>query len=340
MKKKIFSSRVAILLGVIANVTLLLLFPQAKMALAAQGYYGSYFERIYEGISPEAPVVHHIPPLMSLPALPGVGNSGRTFLNLDEGAGPSMTDCLRNTLNDLIGPDWLYQGQSADGGSRMKRATEIISFYPIEASSNTAYGLGQGAGIYLRNTNTLSLVTGCGTFLTAPALYNLGEFGALLNAGGLTAQIDAQGVMKVQVGPLTYVARPDYRVTKGTPGAPALTTGADGRLRFTDSAGHSQILYPAFLDPELLGTQVSQAVGGWTVNQVSQAVGGWTVIQTDGTALLTLFGGQQFVLTPDLALGSVPPGTLTVWWQDGPNHYRFRSSVFSNTSQGFSVTPR
>ena len=40
----------------------------------------------------------------------------------------SMTGCLRTTLNDLLGPDWLYQGQSADGGARLNRATEIISF--------------------------------------------------------------------------------------------------------------------------------------------------------------------------------------------------------------------
>ena len=276
----------------------------------------------------EVPVVPLIPPLASLPALPGVGNSGRVFLNLAEGAGPSMTGCLRTTLNDIHGAEWVYQGQSADGGSRLCRATEIISFYPIEASTNTTYGLGLGAGIYLRTTNPLSVVTGCGTFVTAPALYSLGEFGALLNAAGQTAQINAQGVITYPTGSLTYAVRPGYWVTQGTPAAPALTTGADGQLRFTDSAGHSQILYPAFLDPELLGSQVSQAVGGWTV------------IQTDGTALLTLFGGQQFVLTPDLALGSVPPGTMTVWWQDGPNHFSYRNSGFSNTSQGFSVSPR
>jgi hypothetical protein len=99
-------------------------------------------------------------------------------------------------------------------------------------------------------------------------------------------------------------------------------------LRFTDSAGHVQILYPAFLEPETLGSQVAQAVGGWTV------------IQTDGTALVTLLNGQKFVLTPDRALGTVPAGTMTIWWQDGPNHYRFRHSGFSNTSQGFSVSPR
>jgi hypothetical protein len=107
-----------------------------------------------------------------------------------------------------------------------------------------------------------------------------------------------------------------------------LTTGPDGLLRFTDSAGRVQILYPAFLDPDTLGSQVSQVVGGYIL------------IQTDGTALLTLINGQQFVLTPELTLGTVPPGTTAGWWQDGPNHYSFHIGNPPNTSQGFTVTPR
>jgi hypothetical protein len=100
-------------------------------------------------------------------------------------------------------------------------------------------------------------------------------------------------------------------------------------MRFTDSTGHIQILYPAFLDPEVLG------------NQVALAVSGYLVIQTDGTALVTLLSGEKFVLTPDLTLGTVPPEFFAVgWWQDGPNHYRYRNSSFSNTSQGFSVRLR
>jgi uncharacterized repeat protein (TIGR02543 family) len=281
-----------------------------------------------EPLMPEVPVVPLIPPLASLPTFPGIGSNGLTVLNLGEGAGPSMTGCLRTTLNDLLGPDWLHRGQSADGGARLSRTTEIISFYPIEANTNTTYGLGQGFGIYLRNANALSVVTACGTFLTLPALYNPAEFGALLNAAGQTAHINAQGIVTFPVGGFTYAVRPGYWVTQGTPGAPGLSTGADGQLRFTDSAGQSQILNPAFIDPQLLNSQVSQAVGGWTV------------IQTDGTALVTLLNGQKFVLTPDLALGTVPAGTMTIWWQDGPNHYRIRNSDFSNTSQGFSVSPR
>jgi hypothetical protein len=277
----------------------------------------------------EVAVLPFIPPLTSLPVVPAVGNSLLTVLNLSEGAGPALTGCLRDTLSSILGADWLYQGQSADGGARLGHASQVISYYAIDASSRTSYGLGQGSGIYLRGANPLDVVTACGTFVTTPAMYNLGEFGSLLNAAGLTVQLNAQGVMTVQVGALIYVARPDYLVTQGAPGAPGLTTGTDGLMRFTDSAGHIQILYPALLDPEVLG------------NQVALAVSGYLVIQTDGTALVTLLSGEKFVLTPDLTLGTVPPEFFAVgWWQDGPNHYRYRNSSFSNTSQGFTVTPR
>jgi hypothetical protein len=150
-----------------------------------------------------------------------------------------------------------------------------------------------------------------------------------MNAAGLTAQINAHGVITVQVGSTTYVARPDYLVTQGAPGAARLITGSDGLLRFIDSAGNTQILYPAFLDPTAL------------ISQIAQTFGGNTVIQADGTALLTLFNGQKFVLTPDLTLGDVPAQVgAALWWQDGANHYRYRIATFPPASQGLTVRPQ
>ncbi len=239
-----------------------------------------------------------------------------------------MTTCLRDQLRSAIGANAVYQGQTVDGGARMGQTGLVISFDPLEATTSTYYGLGQGAGIYLRTSNPLTVVTSCGTFTTTPAVFNLTEWGSFLNGMGLAAQFNAQGVMTVVVGGTTYVARPDYSVTQGDPGSPRLVTGSDGLMRFIDSAGNTQILYPAFIDPEILG------------NQVAQAVGGYTVIQTDGTALVTLLSGQKFLLTPDMTLGTVPPEQFAAgWWQDGPNHYRYRNSSFSATSQGFTVRP-
>lgn len=275
---------------------------------------------------PDVVPVNPIPTVITPPPVPGVGSNQLTPLNLSSGDGPAMTNCLRDFLRTVIGANAVYQGQTADGGARIGQTGLVISFYALEATTSTNYGLGQGAGIYLRSSNPLAVVTSCGTFTTTPAVYNLTEWGGFLNGMGLSAQFNAQGVMTVVVGGTTYVARPDYLVTQGTPGAPRLLTGSDGLMRFTDSAGNVQILYPAFLDPETLS------------NQVAQAVGGWTVIQTDGTALVTLLSGQKFVLTPDMTLGTVPSEQFAAgWWQDGPNHYRYRNSSFSATSQGFTV---
>ncbi len=272
------------------------------------------------------PPANPIPTVIPPPSLAGVGGNQLTPLNLSSGDGPAMTTCLRDQLRSVIGANAEFQSQASDGSARIGQPGLVVSFYALDATTSTSNGLGQGAGIYLRGSNPLNVVTSCGTFTTVPALYNLTEWGAFLNGMGLSAQFNAQGVMTVLVGGTTYVARPDYSVTQGTPGTPGLVTGSDGLMRFTDSAGNTQILYPAFIDPEIL------------VNQVTQAVGGYTVIQTDGTALVTLFNGQKFVLIPDMTLGTVPPEQFAAgWWQDGPNHYRYRSSSFSPTSQGFTV---
>lgn len=162
--------------------------------------------------------------------------------------------------------------------------------------------------------------------MAVSALSNLSEFGAVLNAMGLAVQVNQQGVMTVSVGTSIYVARPDFLVTQGAPGTPSLVMGADGLLRFTDSSGNVQILYPAFLDTETLG------------NQIAQAVGGSIVIQIDGKAILTLRDGTQYLLTPDLTLGGVPAEQFSaMWWPDGANRYRYRTTSVFNTSQGFGV---
>ena len=278
---------------------------------------------------PVVPPSKPIPTLIPPPPMVGVGSNQLNPLNLSSGDGPAMTNCLRDLLRTVIGANAVYQGQSADGGARIGSTGLVVSFNALDASTSTSNGLGQGAGIYLQGTSQLNVVTSCGTFSTVPTMYNLTEWGAFLNGTGLSAQFNAQGVMTVVVGATTYVARPDYLVTQGEPGAARLVTGADGLMRFIDSAGNVQILYPAFIDPETL------------VNQVAQAVGGYAVIQPDGTALVTLWGGQKFVLTPDMTLGTVPPEQFAAgWWQDGPDHYRYRSYSYPNTSQGFTVTPR
>lgn len=256
------------------------------------------------------------------PSTAGIAGSNLTALNLGGTDGPALSNCLRETLRTVLGADVEYLGQSANGVARVGQAGQSASFYALDVITTT----GSGPAITPTSSNILNIATSCGTFVAVPALLNLSEFGAVLSAMGLAVQVNQQGVMTVSVGGILYVARPDYLLTQGVLGAPSLVMGADGLLRFTDSSGNMQVLYPAFLDPDTLG------------NQIAQAVGGSIAIQIDGQAILTLRDGTKYLLTPDLTLGGVPAEQFSaMWWPDGANRYRYRTTSILNTSQGFAV---
>lgn len=244
--------------------------------------------------------------------------------DLSSGSGPSMTACLTSAVSALLGAPATYQGQNADGSARFSIATspvQMLSFYPIDANTN-----GSNAALTLSGTNQLTVSTSCATFNSVPALFNRSEFAALASAMGMSLNITEQGVITGQMGGTTYVARPDYVVTQGPAGAPSLTQGADGLYRFTDSAGNTQVMRPAFLSPSAL-----QAGAG-------VALGGSLVVQIDGTALFTQFNGTQSVLSPDYVLGSVPTASAqSNWWTDGANRYRY---PIGSASQGLTQTAK
>lgn len=235
-----------------------------------------------------------------------------------------MVGCLTETVRLSLGTDFNFLGQLSDGSARYGNGVSTVSFYPLSATTNN----NQPPGLQLLSNNSLNIATSCGQFNVAPAFNNLAEFGVLLhNSGQLVANINAQGALTVNVNGTIYVFRPDYLVSSGVAtGSSNLVVGPDGLYRFTDSAGIVQVLYPAFIDPEVLSVQVAQAVSGTTL------------IQTDGTAMVRLLSGQQFVLTPDLTLGDVPEAQSSqAWWQDAPARYRYRLASFFLQSQGFSV---
>ena len=159
----------------------------------------------------------------------------------------------------------------------------------------------------------MNLGTSCGTFNVVPAVASLNDLGAALAAMGLSAQVDAQGVITVAVNGNLYVVRPDYFVTQGaSTGTPRLAFGSDGLLRFTDSAGKVQILRAAFLNPAVLQSAMGNALGGSLT------------IQADGSGVFTLINGSQFALTPEMVLSPAPDGLQsTKWVNDTANHYRY-----------------
>lgn len=262
-------------------------------------------------------------PLPTPAPIPGI-SGWPGVVNMASGSAPAISSCLMDTLRQILGGDPVYLGQSATGEMRVGWNGQIISFYPLAASATDA----RITGLHNQSINPLDVVTSCGTLNVTPALFNPAGLGAIMASMGLTAQINAQGVITVLYNGSYYVVRPDFIVSTGNPGGPSLGFGADGLLRFTDSNGNTQIMRPAFLDPAALQTQVSQ-------------MGGSMVVQLDATVLVALGNGQQFVLTPDLTLVEVPSQFASLfWWQDGPVHYRHRvmTAPFMPYSQGMSVS--
>lgn len=271
------------------------------------------------------PVVDVAPPIPTLgtpPAVPGVG-SQPTVLNMAGGSGPAITTCLLNALKQMFGSDASYLGQSASGVVQIAQAGQVISFYPLAATTSTS----QGIGISLGGDGSLRIGTSCGTLTVAPAVANVADLGAALSALGLNVQMGAQGVMTANVNGTLYAVRADYFVGKGTAtGSPSLVFGSDGVLRFTDSAGNVQILRAAFLDPLSLQTAMATALGGTLT------------IQADGSGVFTQINGQQLLLAPEMKLSAASSGQgLANWVNDKANHYLYRIVAYY---QGLSATAR
>ena len=265
-----------------------------------------------------------IPDNVALPGVTGIG-SQLTVLDLTSGSGPSMTTCLVGAVKQLFGAEASYVGQSANGAAQILVGGQTISFYPLEASTGT----GLGVGAFPRNDNPLTVGTSCGTFGVAPAVANIADLGRALAALGLDVQVDAKGVFTAMVDNQLYVVRPDYFVTQGiATGTPSLVFGADGVLRFTDSAGKEQILHPAFLDPAALQAAVVAALGQY----------GYLTIQTDGSGVFTRFNGSQLVLTPEMVLSGAPNGFGSAKVvNDGLNRYLYLIAAYY---QGVTATAR
>ena len=263
-----------------------------------------------------------------LPPVPGTVYLTST-VDLSAGQNPSLFKCLMATAQTTLGANATYLGQTSYGAARISLGGNILSFYPLKASTNLT-ALGINLGMY----NTQNVGTSCANFDIAPALYSFSDFGSLMASMGLIATFDANGLITITSNDnsykVVYVVRPDYLVTPGAPGtlgAPTLIQGTDGTYRFTDSAGNTQILRPAFVDPIALTT----------LDLLALSALGSTTVQLDGSVVFTDLLGKRTVLKPDPTLAPIAAANANkLWWQDSPNHFFYRSSYLS-MGQGFTV---
>jgi hypothetical protein len=118
-----------------------------------------------------------------------------------------MMNRLLNTVRALLGTDAQYLGQASTGVASFSLGGGcLLAFYPVRASTVA----GQTNDIHLTGTTVLNIDTACCSFKLTPALYNLNEFGSLLNGLQLQADINAQGVTVLTIGSTVYVFHPDY----------------------------------------------------------------------------------------------------------------------------------
>ncbi|MFZ2327056.1 MAG: hypothetical protein WAW73_09070, partial [Rhodoferax sp.] len=268
-------------------------------------------------------------PVTTLTTQPPVnGVSGQpTVLDMRAGNAPAIANCVTDTVRQALGGTVSYIGQTASGATQIAWNGQVISFYPLGANTTDA----RTNGIHTQGINPLDVVSSCGTLNVTPAVYSLSELGSTLTGLGFTAQINQQGVITVNANGTIYVVRPDFVVTTGDTGHRGLYLGDDGLYRFTDSSGNTQIMRPAFLDPNALQSVLSSVFGASMT------------VQLDGTVLVSQ-GGKLFILTADRTLTAVGQTHASdLWWLDGtPARYFYRvtTTPYTQYGQGISLVPK
>jgi len=266
------------------------------------------------------------PDPLVLPTVPGI-NGQPTVMDMRAGNAPVIANCVADTMRQALGGTVNYLGQNASGATQIGWNDQIISFYPLSSHTTDA----RTYGIHTQSINPADVVSSCGTLNVTPAVYNLSELGVTLAGLGLSAQINQQGVITVNLNGTIYVVRPDFLVTTDVPGAPLLFMGQDGLYRFRDSKGYTQVMRPAFLDPAALQ------------NVLTSTFGASMTVQLDGTVLVSQ-AGSLFILTADQTLTPVGADHASdSWWSSGTPpryHYRVMTTPFTLFGQGLSLVPK
>lgn len=248
----------------------------------------------------------------------GIGRQPTT-VDLSKGQGPDMTVCMMNAVKAMPGfSQAVYLGQDQFGVASIDlKDGRYLSFYPLAASTSTA----RAPGLYFSGSNKASLVTTCGTFDVAPAIYNLAKLGELLAAGQSTdvrVNINTDGVTTYVRDGTTYVVRPEFYVALGATTAAGLSAVGDA-YSFNDGAGSTQLLRGAFSDPGALA--IALASGGHL---------GSLVAQIDGTYIYTSLSGVRYLLKAEMQL--IPPGIAPsdeLYYPFSINTFLYRGNTLS-----------
>jgi len=275
---------------------------------------------------PPPPATNPTTTLTTQPAFRGVINQP-TVLDANASSVQAIVNCAVDALRQTLGGNLIYLGQTPSGATQISWNGQMISFYPLSASTTDT----RAGGIHTQSVNPADVVGSCGSLNVTPAANSLAELGSTLADLGLSAQINQQGVITVDDHGTIYVVRPDFVVTTGDNSHRGLYVGEDGLFRFTDSAGNTQIMRPAFLDP------------GAVQNVLTSAFNATMSVQLDGTVLVRQ-GATLYVLTANQTLtGIAQDHASDSWWMDGtPARYFYRvvATPYTQYGQGLSQPPQ
>jgi hypothetical protein len=282
-------------------------------------------QRFSIGAAPVVPVVTVIPPLTSLPVLPGFGSNLPSVLNLNAGSGPGMVPSLVSLLSRTADMPLEFVEQTPQGAVVLRGFNGgNLAFMPLSMQTGDT----RADGVYPVGNGQFQVVSNGVALLIAPALVHLDQLAALL-PGVVASQAD-NGVITATLNGVTYVVQPGVGVALDAAGDSArLVLGEDGYFHFVDAQGNNQILYPAFSEQATLRSILLTLDPASTLS-----------IGLNGTASI-VFNGQAYTLVPDLTLVPIPADRVgQTWWPDGPLRFRtvnVQPQPAPGMSQGFTV---
>lgn len=241
-----------------------------------------------------------------------------SIVNFRVGDGPAFSGNLVTLLSNTLGQQLQFIEQNSTGNVTLSGYNSgYLSFMPHSFQSSDS----RANGIYPTGTGQYAVVFNGQSLVLAPSVVHLEQLAALV--GGVSAKINDSGVILANVSSVYYVLRPSPFVTRETAtGTARIERGTDGNYRFIDAQGNSQILYPAFVEPDTLRSVLQGMDSHASLD-----------IQLDST-VSAVVGGVTYTLVPDAILNYFAGAS---WWQESATRYRLNVQTRPGTSQGLTV---